>query len=94
GNTVSAPDVTVGSVTEEPAGSGIYTASLSGTKSGDYTVTAQYNGVAVGTGTPVTLTSGTTDGSTSTFSTPAPQSITADGTTTSTLSFTAKDVNG
>ncbi|WP_235424171.1 invasin domain 3-containing protein, partial [Citrobacter koseri] len=94
GQSVLPPDVIVGTLTETVQGSGIYTTTLTGTRAGTYTVTAQYNGTAIGTGNTVTLIAGEPDYSVSTFSTPAPQSITADGTTTSTLSFTAKDVNG
>ncbi|WP_235424098.1 inverse autotransporter beta domain-containing protein, partial [Citrobacter koseri] len=94
GYTVHAPAVTVTSATESPAGSGIYTAALSGTLAGNYTVIPQYNGAAVGSGTGIQLNAGDTDGSRSTFSTPVPQSIMADNEKTSTLSFTAKDENG
>ncbi|HFT7673381.1 TPA: invasin domain 3-containing protein, partial [Serratia marcescens] len=95
GNPVTS-GVTVSSTTN--AGNGTYTAQLSGTLAGTYTVTPQNGGSPVGgLSDTVTLTAGTTPDAgpgNSTFTPPSPQSITADGIATSTLSFTAKDANG
>ncbi|MGQ5837815.1 Ig-like domain-containing protein, partial [Serratia sp. IR-2025] len=95
GNPAPAGAVTVSPATEiTPPGT--YTATLTGEKADSYTVIPQYNGNAVGNlEVPVELKAGETpDGTQSTFAAPNPQSITADGTSTSTLSVTAKDANG
>ncbi|HCR2979790.1 TPA: hypothetical protein ON189_004997, partial [Serratia marcescens] len=95
GNPAPAGAVTVSPATEI-APPGTYTATLTGEKADSYTVIPQYNGNAVGNlEVPVELKAGETpDGTQSTFAAPSPQSITADGTSTSTLSVTAKDANG
>ncbi|WP_175606939.1 Ig-like domain-containing protein, partial [Serratia marcescens] len=69
---------------------------LTGDKADSYTVIPQYNGNPVGDlEVPVELKAGDTpDGTQSTFATPSPQSIIANGTDTSTLTFTAKDAKG
>ncbi|EGT4255970.1 LysM peptidoglycan-binding domain-containing protein, partial [Citrobacter amalonaticus] len=79
----------------ESATPGTYTASLKGTQAGAWTVTPRYNGGAIGSlSDTVTLTSGTTpDGSQSTFAA-SPKLITADNSTTSTLTLAVKDANG
>ena len=94
GNTPSAAQVTVGSLSES-AIPGTYTATLKGTLAGVYSVKPQFSGGALGSlSASVTLTAGTVpDGLQSTFSA-APVSIAADNTATSTLTFTAKDAGG
>ncbi|WP_217694697.1 Ig-like domain-containing protein, partial [Serratia marcescens] len=71
---------------------------LTGDKADSYTVIPQYNGNPVGDlEVPVELKADTTPDAgpgNSTFTPPSPQSITANGTDTSTLSFTAKDAKG
>ncbi|EAT8683401.1 hypothetical protein FA044_18275 [Salmonella enterica] len=92
-NTPAAGKVTLGSISETTAG--VYTATLKGQQADIYTVTPQVSGSDVGTlNVSVSLTAGSTpDGSQSAF-TAAPASIPADDSTTSLLTFTAKDMFG
>ncbi|ENE7724965.1 hypothetical protein ABNZ70_004833, partial [Salmonella enterica] len=94
GSAPAAGKVTVSSLSET-ATPGTYTATLKGTQAGLWTVTPKFNGsVMGGLSDTVTLTAGTTpDGSQSVFVT-GPKTIVADDVETSTLTLTAKDVNG
>lgn len=85
--------VTVSATTN--AGNGAYTATLSGTVAGTYTITPQNNGAPVGSlSDTVELKAGSTpDGTLSTFSADK-ASINPDGKDTATLTFTAKDLVG
>ena len=83
--------VTVTSLVETGS-TGIYTATLKGSLAGNWIVKPRYNSMAMGNlGDTVTLTAGVPDGAKSAFAA-APTSIVADDVTTSTLTFTAKDV--
>ncbi|WP_261281007.1 Ig-like domain-containing protein, partial [Serratia marcescens] len=96
GNPAPAGAVTVSPATEI-APPGTYTATVTGTGAGDYTLIPEYNNTPVDNGlkVPVELKAGDTpDGTQSTLAAPSPQSITADGVSTSTLSVTAKDAQG
>ena len=86
--------ITVSSISETGT-SGVYTATLKGTLADVFSVKPKFNNALVGTlGDSVTLKAGTTpDGTQSAFSV-NPGSIVADNVDTSTLTFTAKDVNG
>ncbi|CND48210.1 invasin domain 3-containing protein [Yersinia intermedia] len=86
-------NTTVSAVTETPANSGIYVATLKGKTVGVATVTPQVASSSLaGLSATVTLTVGPADDSWSTF-TATPAGIPADRTAFSTLTFTAKDVN-
>ncbi|WP_158251383.1 MULTISPECIES: inverse autotransporter beta domain-containing protein, partial [Lelliottia] len=85
--------VTVGATTEK--GIGVYTATLSGTKAGIWTVTPEYDGqVLTSLSADVTLLAGTADETQSTFTLPGDTTVVADGTSPVALLFTAKDANG
>ncbi|CAI1188501.1 Invasin [Serratia marcescens] len=96
GNPAPAGAVTVSPATEI-APPGTYTATVTGTGAGNYTLIPEYNNTPVDNGlkVPVELKAGDTpDGTQSTLAVPSPQSITADGESASTLSVTAKDAQG
>ncbi|EBY6849608.1 LysM peptidoglycan-binding domain-containing protein [Salmonella enterica subsp. enterica] len=73
--------------------SGVYTAIMKGTLAGSYLVKPHENGSEIGNmSIAVTLTSGEVNGDQSTFTASQP-SITADNTTSSILTFTARDLH-
>ena len=83
-------NVTVTTLTEGTPGT--YTATLKGQLADVYTVTPKFNGGAIGNlSDTVTLTAGTTPDVTTSAFTAQPHTVAADGVTTSTLLFTAKD---
>ena len=85
--------VTVGATTEQ--GNGVYTAKLSGTRAGIWTVTPVYDGQVLATlGQDVTLSAGEVDEGQSDFILPGATTAQADGTSPVALKFTAKDMNG
>ncbi|WP_371972977.1 invasin domain 3-containing protein [Lelliottia nimipressuralis] len=85
--------VTVGATTEK--GNGVYTATLSGTKAGTWTVTPEYDGQALSSlSENVTLSAGTVDETQSEFVLPGESTVAADGTSPVALQFRAKDANG
>ncbi|ENE7725008.1 inverse autotransporter beta domain-containing protein, partial [Salmonella enterica] len=94
GSTPAQDQVTVSSVTET-ATAGVYVATLKGVLADTYTVKPQFNGSAMGTlSDTVTLTAGTTPDAGQSVFAASPKSIAANDSTISTLTFTAKDVNG
>ncbi|WP_302053305.1 invasin domain 3-containing protein [Pseudomonas putida] len=85
--------VTVGSTSEDAANPGTYTATLTGTKADVWTVTPKLAGIDLSSLTEkVTLVPGAPDATTSSFDA-TPARIDADGSTPSTLKFTALDAN-
>ncbi|MDX7274042.1 invasin domain 3-containing protein [Serratia marcescens] len=84
--------ITVSTTTN--AGNGTYTATLSGTLAGTYTVTPFNNSAAVGSlSDTVTLTAGTTPSGTNSTIGINKDSITANGVDSATITFEAKDSN-
>jgi len=79
---------TLGNVTES---NGVYSATLKGDLPGTATVTASSNGTPVGGSTTVTLMATNRISATTSQLSAAPATIPADNTTTTTLSFSAKD---
>ncbi|ENU2135023.1 Ig-like domain-containing protein [Salmonella enterica] len=85
---------TLTKVTESPAGSGVYTATLSGTTAGTATVTASAGGTVLsGPQAQVTLTADITTATVSTV-TESTGGAKADNVSTNTLTATVKDANG
>ncbi|MEG1247742.1 MAG: invasin domain 3-containing protein [Citrobacter sp.] len=85
---------TLTAVTESPAGSGVYTATLSGTTAGTATLTASAGGAALsGLQAQVTLTADITTATVSTV-TETTGGAKADNASTNTLTATVEDANG
>ncbi|MFS6817814.1 Ig-like domain-containing protein, partial [Citrobacter meridianamericanus] len=85
---------TLTTVTESPAGSGVYTATLSGTTAGTAALTASAGGtVLTGLQAQVTLTPDITTATVSTV-TESTGGAKADNVSTNTLTATVKDANG
>ncbi|MDN8599682.1 invasin domain 3-containing protein [Citrobacter sp. S2-9] len=94
GATPDSSKVILSSLKESESTPGTYTATLKGTLAGVFTVKPQFSGSAIGNlSATVTLMTGTPDGVTSTF-VANPQTLVADNIEMSTLTLTAKDVNG
>ncbi|MDU3304098.1 MAG: invasin domain 3-containing protein, partial [Enterobacter ludwigii] len=73
----------------------MYTANLSGTKAGHYTVIPEYDSQPLtGLHVEATLTAGDMDGAQSVFMASGSSTVPADDSSTVTLQFTAKDMNG
>ncbi|MBF8733671.1 inverse autotransporter beta domain-containing protein [Pseudomonas guariconensis] len=83
--------VTIENLSESAPGT--YTATLKGTKADTWTVALILDGAATGMSEKVVLTAGVVDAGTSTIAA-APDTITANGSTPSELTFTAKDAKG
>lgn len=89
-NKVVTSGVTISNLNETGT-AGIYTATMTGTLAGTFSVSPQLNGSSIGNiGVEITLSSGAVNDSQSSFAASEP-SITADDTTISTLTFTARD---
>ncbi|MCO4161576.1 invasin domain 3-containing protein, partial [Citrobacter amalonaticus] len=83
--------ITVSSLAET-ATPGVYTATLRGQQAGTWTVTPQFNGTAMGSlSDTVTLTAGTPDTDTTTTFVAEPDTVSANGEETSTLTLTVRD---
>ncbi|CAM1641831.1 Invasin [Bartonella choladocola] len=94
GNKPDVNKVVLSNIQETPAQSGIYKATLQGTLAGTYKITPKVSSVAVGTlEATVAIKGGDVDTGRSRFDVD-PKSIPADGTLSSTLTFTAIDVYG
>ncbi|AQT47676.1 invasin domain 3-containing protein [Bartonella choladocola] len=94
GNKPDVNKVVLSEIQESPAQSGTYKATLQGTLAGTYKITPKVSSVAVGTlEATVAIKGGDVDTGRSTFEVDR-NSIPADGTLSSTLTFTAIDVYG
>ena len=89
---VTLSDVTEVAVTDTQTTAGMYTATLKGTTAGVFTVKPKIGNTVVDISTTVTLTAGPLDLDKSAFIA-SPTNVTANGTDTSTLTFTPKDKN-